>query len=331
MKFSNNKKLDLLAQSFVDKYKALNSSTLNLDPYNSAYAAQYLEKIEYNTYLACELLKNIDAIDSYDRVFDFGGGIGFNSAFFSFVGFKEVIYVDIDSLSKKDAQTINSALGFNNITYLTSDYTIFKEFDLTKALICSRDVIEHIYDLKSFLLLSSKAKTNRHNTAAVSNSFFRKNEFLKIHHNAEFVGNQNNISKERDSSEPYIQIRETILRDLNPNISEIKLDVLLGQTRGLIKKDIIAFLEDGRLPEHHTSMLNTNTCDPLTGNWAERTLSFKNYEQLASSTGVQLDFNLVDYNTYNQPILKKIALSLLNSITKLSQNERLCASFTLNY
>ncbi len=331
MKFSPNLQLNSLAAAFVVKYKSFDIKSLDLEQYNKTYVLKYLENIEYNTYLACELLNGIDQVASYDKIIDFGGGIGFNSAFYSYIGFKEVVYIDIDPISTKDAQLINTSMGFKNIDYRSGDYSLLTDYNLDQSIVCSRDVIEHVYDLKEFFSVTSKAKTNRHNTAAVSNAIFRSKEFARIHYTAEHVGNKKSIIKSRDNSLPYKELRESIIQEFNPNISKEKLNEAVSQTRGLIKSEIIAFLKTGLISENNKSILGTNTCDPNTGNWAERTLSFRQYQKLAEEAGVSLEFSLAKYNTFNQSFFKRFALAILNKTLNLTENERLCPSFTLQY
>ena len=81
------------------------------------------------------------------------------------------------------------------------------------------------------------------------------------------------------------------------------------QTRGLIKEEIIAGIEEylkvGILPK--LNVAGCNTCDPNTGNWAEHLIATAEYEKLFVSNG--FDFKVVNgfYNTnYNKKWLNLI-------------------------
>ena len=331
MVYSDNSNLNLHAIDFVKTYKSLNIRRLDLDPYNLKYLNLYLGKLQYNTYLACELLYDFESIKNTKTIIDFGGGIGFNSAFFSLVGFEKVIYVDVDEKSLKDAQHINKHLGINNIEYITGDAKLLVDLDLSDCIICSRDVIEHIYNLKEFFKITSAAKFNRHNTAAIKNSIFRRKEFKRIHQNAEYEGNAGFVLKKRDDSRPYSELRKSIVVDLLSEGDSYNLNRIVKSTRGLDLNDIRQYLKSGIYPEHHIETLGSNTCNPYTGNWAERTLSFKEYKMFSDDLSLRLKLKLANYNTYNQPLSKKIMLQFLNFTLATLESERLAPSFTIMY
>ena len=328
MKFSKNQDLNSKAFAFISAYSKLKTDNLDLDEYNQVYVKKYLEKLEYNTYLACHLLEGLN-LESFNSVIDLGGGIGFNTAFFSFIGCKNVVYFDVDEISTRDAKAINASLGLTNIEYYSTGFEDLIKIDLSQSLVCSRDVIEHIYDLPAFFEITKPAKLNRHNTAAVLNSFFRNKEFTNVHHNAELIGSTSSINKHRDSKIAYFDLRKEIIASLMPSKTEKEIEQLSKATRGLIKSDIEQFLFSSTLPLFHSAVLHTNTCDPTTGNWAERTLSFANYKLLAEKKS--LKFRLVKYNEFNRNFLKKAILKMLNFILRISKTERLCPSFTIEH
>ena len=328
MRFSKNNALNTKAEAFIAAYKKVKTISLELDEYNANYLNKYIDKIEYNTYLACNLVEGLE-LNNFTSIFDIGGGIGFNAAFFSFIGFKNVMYFDVDSVSTKDAKKINDALKFKNIDYYTDSIEGLIKFDLSNSLVCSRDVIEHIYDLPAFFEITKPAKLNRHNTAAIQKSMFRKNEFKAIHYRAEFLGQAQEIVKQRDSKKAYIKTREEIISTFLPKTPEKEISKLATETRGLIKRDIQTYILEGVFPEYHRSVLHDNTCDPLTGNWAERTLSFSDYRLIAGD--IHLKFRLLKYNTFSGGALKRLTLRTINYLIKLTKNEKLIPSFTIEY
>ena len=331
MKISTQPKLNSKAIEFIEKYKSLDINELGLEPYNLAYFKSYLQNIEYNVYLACELIQDFSDPTLFDRIFDLGGGIGFNSAFYDYVGFKEVVYIDIDPISTADARKINALFGSKNIRYITGNYSEVLSYHLSNSVICSRDVIEHIYNLADFFVVTCQAKANRHNTAAVAHSFFRHREFARIHFNAEHKGNQSAIIKNRDSSLSYSALRRDIVQKSFPDLTSEKIVKYTNETRGLMGPDILQYISVGKLPENHSAYLGSNTCDPRTGNWAERTLTFKQYRAIAKSSGLKIDFVLSSYNIWKQSWLKKVVLISINRLLTFIKLERLCPSFTIKY
>jgi protein-L-isoaspartate O-methyltransferase len=329
IKFSNNKELNALATSFVREYRALKPSSLSLNAYNQKYLERYLTKLEYNTYIAASIAQHFWQYKNSSLI-DFGGGIGFNAAFFKYVGFDSIILVDHDALCIQDAQKIHATLGLKVAGYVSGGLDYLKRINLNNTIVASRDVIEHVYNLKEFFQITSSAFLNAHNTAAIHNSFFRKQEFERIHHKAENIGFNEEGLKAMDSSLAYSQLRRNFIRSNYPDLENIDTAVL--DTRGLNYNDIERFLTQKHYDKLAKQLLYSNTCNPETGNWAERTLPFEAYKMFAKEAGVtSLQFELLNYNTYNQGLIKKMGLKVLNKIVQTTQDPRVAPSFTITY
>ncbi len=323
-KYFASKSLDferLLRESSFDN--------IGLDPYNFKYIQHYLSKVKYNLYIVSDILQKAGDLNQYKRIIDLGGGIGFNTAFIKSLNLEaEIIYLDVDEVSAKDAQLFHKNIGLVADKYLLGDLADHQNIVDESTLICSRDVIEHIYDLASFFKISAKAKYNVHNTAAVKNHIFRKNEFRSIHNRAENTGNKSEILKARDGSEAYLETRKTIIRTLDPSLDEHQVTLKAAATKGLIKKDIERYLLSDKYPEYHIRCLGTNTCDPFTGNWAERLLSKDEYQLYADP--IRLKFTYLKYNSVENSIFKKGLLACLNIFAKLPIHQ-VQASFNIVY
>ena len=315
-------------KAFKNLYIHLNTN--DLDSYNRAYYSSYQSKINYNIYLGIHLLESVSGIGEYDRIIDLGGGIGFNSALFAFLfPHKEIMYLDVDPASAKSAEILNHQLGLKNITYKIGSLEENKDLITENCLLSSRDVIEHIYDLKSFFALSSLAKTNIHNTAAVLNSYLRRNEFKRIHEQAEYKGNNASAIKERDSRKAYYNQRVELIQDFRPDLSADMVHETATLTRGLKRADIEQYIANKILPKHHKSCLYSNTCDPYTGNWAERTISKKDYQAYAGN--VSLKFRYPQYNVAGAQWTKRIPLALLNLFATFTGKHEIQPSFSIIY
>ena len=328
-RFSKIPELNRLSNSFVQKFSVLSIDDVSLYPYNEKYLRRYLENIEYNTYIAATIAQHFWSNKDL-RIIDLGGGIGFNAAYFRHIGFSDVVLLDHDKQCVVDAHKIHSALGLSITNYVCGNVQWFKNQNLENSVIASRDVIEHIYDLSAFFLLSAGAFINVHNTAAIHNSIFRKKEFENIHYKAENLGFKGEGLKALDSSLPYSELRRKHIQKNYPTSQN--LDDLVKDTRGLNLGDIDRFIADKHYDEVAKQHLYTNTCNPNTGNWAERTLPFEAYRLFGKAAGIDnLQIELLKYNTYNQHSLKKAGLAILNKVIELSQNQRLAPSFSLIY
>jgi hypothetical protein len=58
------------------------------------------------------------------------------------------------------------------------------------------------------------------------------------------------------------------------------------------------------------------TCDPVTGSWSERLLSFEEYKLLYHTNGFSLSIKNGFYNTHQSNFLKKTAVLFVNTLSK---------------
>lgn len=329
MKLSRTPFLDQKAIEFHAIISGIDESNLQLSPYNRAYLKRYLEKPLYNIYLSCFNLELAADLNSYKRIIDLGGGIGFNSAFIKSLGLKaEVIYLDIDPDCTEAAKEIHECIGFKADAYYTAELSDIQQLIDKSTLIISRDVIEHIYDLEKFFEVSGEAACNVHNTAAILNSLLRSREFNEIHRRAEFEGNKKSVIKERDHTASYLEMRRDIITALKPELSKKELAELSNRSRGLAGDDLKRFIIEGSYPTLHESILHSNTCDPLTGNWAERCLSPSDYIKLAKN--IDLSFHYPAYNQLETSGIRKAMIIALNIFANLPIH-RIQPSFSIVY
>ncbi len=327
MRISKSAELQQAALSFIDAYPKIDAD--GLDTYNQEYFKRYLEKINYQTYLACHLLDIADKKASFKKVIDLGGGIGFQTAFLASLDRNwKVHYVDADKASFDAAQKLNAQLKHNNIEYHLGELSDVSALVDKDCLVISRDVIEHIYDLSAFFSLSSNAGLNVHNTAAIKDSILRNREFEAIHRRAELIGNRSTIIKSRDSTQSYFELREQYVRNKKPELGPHYIKALAEETRGLAFDDIDLFLSNKSYPKYHLEFLGSNTCDPRTGNWAERLLSKSQYQVLAGET--KLEFHYPKYNTLDNKGMRKVLLQILNIFAQ-SGIHQIKPSFSIAY
>ena len=239
MKISKNTFLNEKALAFLAMLNSTNFQDLALSDYNRFYLERYLEKPKYNLYLICQILEQGGELNKYDKIIDLGGGIGFNTAFIKFLGLDvELIYIDIDKKSTDSAKVLHQHVNLLASSYYSGDLASIETLITDRTLICSRDVLEHIYDLPGFFRISSKAGKNIHNTSAIKNHFLKSSSFKRIHKQAEYFGNKNSVSKERDHRKPYFELRKLIIKDLYAEFNGTDIKVKSKETRGLIVSDI---------------------------------------------------------------------------------------------
>jgi len=280
--------LDRAAASLSARIAGLDIDRLDISDYNRRYFGSHVASIrqvlQYYTYvLCCAFSQAARATD--DLVFiDYGGGSGLLSLLARELGVRTAIYVDIYDVSCRDAELIARSLGLPADVYLTGDIDELLAFLEERRIACdvlaSVNVIEHIYDIEGFLSklgeLPGPGLSVALSSDANDENPWERRSFARLHRRIEHEDRTRGWGhKERDSLESYRSIRRRLISECAADLSCEELDRLAAATRGLRAADIRARVNayrcTGEMPEEPKHP--TNTCDPRTGNWAERLLS----------------------------------------------------------
>jgi hypothetical protein len=101
-------------------------------------------------------------------------------------------------------------------------------------------------------------------------------------------------------------------RGLTPH----KINMLASRTQGLAGKELEEAIETyrrtGKLPD--PSAHNSNTCDPVTGVWAEHLLSREQYRDIIRTEYFDVQFLPGFWDTHYSSRLKNIAAKLANRL-----------------
>ena len=263
-----------------------------------------------------------------DLVFlEYGGGTGFLSLLSKVLGVGTVIYSDIYNVSCKDAKEIAQTLGYQANYYIEGGIDELVEFFSSAKLvadsIASYDVLEHIYDIDDFCTklygICHKGTTMMH--ASGANIFFypyvksvqKKQKEIETRDREEEWGH-----KQRDCTLAYLGERKKIIMEYSPSLSENEIAMLASNSRGLIKDDILKFVdryiecgESSKLIEHPT-----NTCDPHTGNWAEHLMNPYYLQEALSINGFEVTV-LPGYWGNPNSFLKSAIANILNRAIRI--------------
>ncbi len=136
--------------------------------------------------------------------------------------------------------------------------------------------------------------------------------------------------KEMDYSGSFIEARASIIRNSFNDLSEIEIEKLALNTRGLMQGDIIknvkTYLKKGVLNYHFNHP--TNTCDPYTGNWTENLIDIDQLKhKLETKYNVEVVFSNSSYSYSNNKFLN-LPKYLLNMGMKLDGSKHLFLSPT---
>lgn len=278
-------RIDGAAVRFRRRLMALDTGALHI----SDYARRYLEG--YRAHGAAHLnvcahilwlsLRKAGAGMGQTGLIDYGGGNGLLALLARELGVGTVVFNDIFPTSCADARRLASVLGLEADHYVSGDIADLLAYlgqnSIECHAICSYDVIEHVYDISAFLnaLPRVSAGSLRVVMASSANAINPriKRRIIRLQRQVE---NEDRVKetghKDRDALRAYRSIRADIIRGRAPTLGLEQVDALAALTRGLARQDVEAavdsFLSTGALPRAPAHP--TNTCDPITGNWAER-------------------------------------------------------------
>ncbi len=323
------------------KLGKLNTEDLSVSDYNKKYLRRYIHDLSF--YMAVYKQLMMKALNNLhvpveEAVFvDYGGGSGLLSFLAYETGFKSVIYTDIFSPSAEDAQVIADKLDIKVDRFICGDIdrivAELNRLQIKPHLICSIDVLEHIYDLNRWFRETYKINSDFclvFMTSANPLNPFIKHRLRRAHRVTEYKGHQRHEGWKEDAlHSSFLQARREIIHNSFPEIDNDTLDTLAKQTRGLRKDDIERvvsdFLETGAMRYHIKDP--TNTCDPFNGNWSEHLINLKELRQIIVDSGMTVKFTN-SYYSYSGNALLNLPKFLLNMYLRFSSNKNLWLSPT---
>lgn len=333
------KKVSDAAVKLHVKLKQIRINELQISDYNKRYLKDYIDHypfyISIYTQLLLHALGELKRPAQESMMVDYGGGCGLLSFLAKEVGFKTLVYNDIYDVSVEDVAVISGAFGISIEHRVHGDAEELKNYlhthGLLPDLICSMDVLEHIYSPENWLRTISSFTHNFSivfMTSANGNNPLIKRRLQMIQFRDEYKGNQKEWGwKERDVTMPFLKAREEIIRNYASGLDSDTLHLFAERTRGLIKKDIEQkldeYLKNGKLPDSLDHP--TNTCDPYTGNWSENLLSPKYLKQMVESFGMEFEIRN-SYYSYSAKRILNALKGIINLVIRLSPRNSLLIS-----
>jgi hypothetical protein len=228
-------------------------------------------------------------------------------------------------------------LGVPADQYVQGDVTelldYLKVHDIHSDALASYDVLEHIYDVDSFLkqlcvspysprtfLMASGANPRN----PLTRRRLMKRHLLYEYHDRERIFGH----KERDTLRAFYSIRVEAIRKSAPELSPHEIQALAKRTRGKMIGDVldcVATYKKTRIlppmPSHPT-----NTCDPLNGSWEEQLLDLDHLTKILVHHGVTSRI-LSGYWMTDHPLKGVIAVALNLLISNLGESGLFLAPF----
>jgi hypothetical protein len=308
-------KFDALAALWGERLREVDYDSLPLSEYNKSYLASVKPALEYylKIYARC-LRQGIRALGMEAEavtLVDYGGGSGFLGLLAKAAGVGRVIYVDVNPLSVEAAGILKRRTGMGADVLLQGDSPALAAYcranGIVPQLLIAADLIEHVYRLPDFFadLYAINPRMRLVFTTASNpcNPLLRRRlrRFMRGCESGNLV------------SPNYLGRREAFIRRHYPRFRAEEVKVWGRRTRGLTYGDMRKVIEEGRLPLPPDKY---NTCDPATGNWAERVLPLRAYRSAGAPYGYALSVGKGFYNVRRGNRLFGGLCRLLNALIR---------------
>jgi len=283
--------IELAAKNLFNKLTNLDIKSLNISDYMANYFDKSISNLKGTLQRYCFLLAL--CLRNYknsleDFVFiEYGGGSGIFSLLAKEIGIGTVLYNDVYKISCHDAKEIAKSIGNIADEYILGEMQEIISYLKDKSIYCnavgSYDFIEHIYNIESFFqglinLPQKKLSLVLASGANPYNPIIKKR--IKTHHyKCEFIDRKKEYGhKEGYTLDAYVKIRKELILKISENKLNFKeLKLLTRLTRGMIeryiKECVLKYLDLKIVPSEREKRFPSNTCDPFTGNWAERLMN----------------------------------------------------------
>lgn len=307
------------AKDLADQLHAIDYTLLPISDYNKEYLKRQEKAYLYYTRICGHCLAtSFTTLLHPDRAFtlvDYGGGTGLLSMMAKKIGVERVIYIDLNPQSVETVKVMKEQTGLGPDVILEGDSDTLAawcaEQKIKPDLLIGLDVIEHVYNLEKFfadLTGINKQMEMKFTTASNPLNVRKKRKLQKLMAEYEKGGN---------ASPNYYELRKEYLAQVNPGYSPEELEKVATATRGLTFDDIHKILYQGRMSREQAEALPCfkdpyNTCDPRNGNWMERILPLKEYEDLLKSCQYSLELGNGFYNADRKNPLTSLATKLIN-------------------
>jgi hypothetical protein len=317
-------------QNLYSKLQIVNHRDLNITEYNRNSLKNYVDHFPYYMSLYSQLLQKVlnksDKPVTESTFIDYGGGCGILSFLAKEIGFKLVVYIDSNINSANDSQIISGILDIPIDHFICGDVEEFISkinlLSIKPDIICSFDVLEHIYDLESWIRAISNLESKFYlffMTSANACNPFIKYRLKKLHIESEYKGVEKNIRLNCNYlNTSYLEEREKIIKNEFPFLEYDDIQMLSKNCRGLRKDDILKvvnkYLSTGEVL--YKIKHPTNTCDPYTGSWTEKIIDLNQLKIFIQNNDLNVDITNSFY-AYSGNRLLNVPKYILNKIIRI--------------
>ena len=244
---------------------------------------------------------------------DYGAGLGTLFLLAGMVGFKKVYFNDYFPQWAGYAKTICNKLGITIDDYISGDIDAVINYGKANHvhfdILASRNVAEHIYNLRDFYsklyqsgitsLCYATTTANYHNPAMRLKHYWHHYQVEKKF---------------------YKKQRADYINELIPAVNADDLQQLVKLTRGKAFADftnaVDCYFKKQPIPQ--VEFLRTNTCDCKTGVWAENLITRSNYADIIQSAGFTFEYTAGFWDTHYKYGVMNFMAGILNRLIKIT-------------
>ncbi|MDR3142287.1 MAG: class I SAM-dependent methyltransferase, partial [Tannerellaceae bacterium] len=287
--------LTAAGRALAAKLQSVAYDALPISDYNKRYIRRIYPALPYYMEIyadcICKGMLSAGIPAGETTLVDYGGGNGFLSLLAKEAGIKQVIYIDLNPQSVETVRVLAQHLAIGPDIILQGDSgALVKECEarqITPQLLIATDLIEHVYDLErlfqSFFQINPKMDLLFTTASTPYNPLVKRrlHKFMK------------DCEQGKAVAPGYYMRRRNFIKETYPALTEKQVEAWSRCTRGFTYEDIAKTIEINHPPIPEDKY---NTCDPETGNWAERILPIRYYRDLLALYGYGLTIRKGFYN-----------------------------------
>jgi hypothetical protein len=313
--------VDNISKTINDRANVLYQKLQNIQPHHFEVKDEYIsyffkhhlgQRLQFSISSSAAIIHNsiieTGQQDISKIVFvDYGAGLGTLYLLAGLCNFKATIYNDFDGNWTNAAARLTKELDIPISYFITGTIedvdTILRNNSILADIIASRNVLEHIYDIKDY-----HVKIFKHNPKAIVYSTTTANyqnlamRYLHryIHYKAEksYLLNQ----------------RINIITKKYPHLNDSEIRKIAKFTRGTALADFEIKVNEYLKGKTIEKQKDSNTCDCETGLWIEHLMSEKEYLQIAIAGDFKFVFQPGFWDTNYRNYLINVFTCMLNKM-----------------
>ncbi|MDR1203698.1 MAG: class I SAM-dependent methyltransferase [Tannerellaceae bacterium] len=304
-----------ISQALASKLQSVDYDKLPISNYNKQYIYRIYSSLPYylKIYADCIYKGIISTKISPSGItfIDYGGGNGFLSFLAKEIGIKQVIYIDLNPLSVETVKVLKQQLTIGPDIILQGNSDALANWcearQITPQLLIATDLIEHVYDLERFF--SDLCGINPGMEMIFTTASNPCNPIVKRRLHKFMQACELGMAVEPN----YYTRRKNFIEKHYPNLSEKQVEAWSRCTCGLIYDDIRKAIKINHQPVPEDKY---NTCDPETGNWAERILPVRYYKDLLELYDYKLIVRKGFYNIRRNNVFTSCLFRCMNGFIR---------------